>query len=45
MLADQPIIPLFVGVTKHLISQAVQGWQPNSSAVHPSRYMSLNRAR
>ena len=40
-MADQPIIPLYFGVSKNLISQRVVGWRANAIDVHPSRYLSL----
>ena len=41
LMADQPIIPLYFGVTKNLVSQRVVGWRANAIDVHPSRYLSL----
>jgi oligopeptide transport system substrate-binding protein len=29
MLADQPLIPLYFYVAKHLVNQRVRGWQDN----------------
>ncbi len=40
-MKDQPIIPLYYGVTKSLVSQRVIGWRANSVDVHLSRYLSL----
>jgi oligopeptide transport system substrate-binding protein len=40
-MKDQPIIPLYFGVTKNLVSQRVIGWRANSIDAHPSRYLSL----
>jgi len=41
VLKDQPIIPLYFGVTKSLVSQRVIGWRANPVDVHLSRYLSL----
>ena len=38
---DQPIIPLYFGVTKSLVSQRVIGWRANPVDAHLSRYLSL----
>jgi len=43
MLADQPVIPLYYGVTKSLVSQRVVGWRANSGGIHLSRYLSVIR--
>jgi oligopeptide transport system substrate-binding protein len=40
-MQDQPIIPLYFGVTKSLVSQRVIGWRANAVDIHPSRYLSL----
>ncbi len=40
-MADQPIIPLYFGVTKTLVSQRVVGWRANAVDAHPSRTLSL----
>ncbi len=42
-LKDQPIIPLYFGVTKNLVSQRVVGWRANPVDVHQSRYLSVTR--
>jgi oligopeptide transport system substrate-binding protein len=43
MIKDQPIIPLFEGVTRELVAQYVHGWQPSPTAVHLSRYLSIDQ--
>ncbi len=43
VMADQPIIPLYFGVTKNLVSQRVAGWRANAVDVHLSRYLSVVR--
>jgi oligopeptide transport system substrate-binding protein len=40
-LHDQPVIPLYYGVTKSLVSQRVIGWRANAVDVHLSRYLSV----
>lgn len=40
-MGDQPIIPLYTGVTRNLIAKHVSGWQPNPLDFYPSRYLSL----
>jgi oligopeptide transport system substrate-binding protein len=40
---DQPVIPLYFGVTKDLVSQHVIGWRPNPIGMHLSRYLSVVR--
>lgn len=40
-LRDQPIIPLFNGVTRNLVSQRVKGWTPNPIDFNLTRYLSL----
>jgi oligopeptide transport system substrate-binding protein len=42
MLEDQPLIPLYAGVNRELVSRRVHGWEPNPSAVHLSRYLSID---
>ena len=39
----QPVIPLYFGVTKSLVSQHVIGWRANAVDVHLSRYLSVVR--
>ncbi len=45
MLADHPVIPLYVFVSKHLVSPAVQGWGDNVLDYHYSHHLSLKAAR
>lgn len=40
-LADQPIAPLFHGVTRNLIAPHVAGWQPNPLDFYLTRYLGL----
>ena len=42
MLEDQPLIPLYAGVNRELVSPRVHGWEPNPSAIHLSRYLSID---
>lgn len=42
-MTDQPVIPLYFGVTKSLVSQRVIGWRANAVDVHLSRYLSVVR--
>lgn len=39
MLADAPVIPLYHGVSRYLVSPRIGGWQANSLDVHPARYL------
>ena len=39
MLADNPIIPLYFYVSKHLVSPDVSGFESNVLDRHPSRYL------
>lgn len=41
IMNDQPIIPLYFGVTKNLVSQRVAGWRANAVDVHLSRHLSV----
>ncbi len=41
MLADHPVIPLYVFVSKHLVSPAVGGWGDNVLDYHYSQHLSL----
>ncbi|MDX2144261.1 MAG: peptide ABC transporter substrate-binding protein [Rhodospirillaceae bacterium] len=40
-LDDQPIIPLYYGVTKNLVAPRVVGWTANPQDFYLSRYLSL----
>jgi oligopeptide transport system substrate-binding protein len=42
MLADDPVIPLYFYVSKHLVATSVEGWEDNILDIHPSRYLSLH---
>ncbi len=39
LLADQPVIPLYFYVSKHLVRDTVAGWAPNVLDEHPSKYL------
>ncbi len=39
MLADQPLLPLYFLVSKHLVSTTVGGWQENVMDHHLSQYL------
>lgn len=39
-MTDQPIIPLYYGVSKNLVARRVAGWKDNAADVHLSRYLS-----
>jgi oligopeptide transport system substrate-binding protein len=41
MLTDQPIVPLYYGATRNLVSRKVSGWRGNATDIHLSRYLSL----
>jgi oligopeptide transport system substrate-binding protein len=41
VMRDQPVIPLYHGVTKNLVAQRVVGWRANAVDVHLSRYLSV----
>ena len=43
VIADQPVIPLYFGVSKNLVSQRVVGWRANAMDVHPSRHLEVVR--
>ncbi len=43
LMTDQPVIPLYCGVTKSLVSQRVIGWRANAIDMHLSRYLSVVR--
>ena len=42
-LKDQPIIPLFNGVTRNLVGAHVKGWVPNPVDFNLTRYLSVSR--
>ena len=42
MLSDHPLIPLYVFVSKHLVSPAVSGWGDNVLDYHYSQHLSLS---
>jgi oligopeptide transport system substrate-binding protein len=42
-MKDQPIIPLFNGVTRNLVAAHVKGWQPNPLDFYLTRYLSISR--
>ena len=42
MLADHPVIPLYVFVSKHLVRPEVGGWSDNVLDYHYSRHLSLD---
>jgi oligopeptide transport system substrate-binding protein len=44
-LRDQPIIPLFNGVTRNLVAQHVKGWVPNAIDFNLTRYLSVSAAK
>lgn len=41
MLADNPAIPLYFYVSKHLVASSVKGWQDNILDIHPTRHLRL----
>ena len=42
MLADDPVIPLYFYVSKHLISTKISGWEDNILDIHASQYLGVN---
>ena len=44
MLADQPVIPLYFYVAKHLVSPRVQGWRDNAMNVVYSKNLDKDGA-
>ena len=42
MLADHPVIPLYVFVSKHLVRPEVRGWGDNVLDYHYSKHLSLD---
>lgn len=45
VLAEQPIIPLYFYVSKHLVRPTVSGWQDNVLDTHYSRHLSIDAPR
>jgi oligopeptide transport system substrate-binding protein len=43
MLADFPIIPIYFYTSRHMLSEAVKGWQDNAQDQHPTRFLSIVR--
>jgi oligopeptide transport system substrate-binding protein len=41
MLRDQPLIPIYFYVSKHMVSPRVRGWRDNVLDYHYSRHLSL----
>ena len=41
LLADQPVIPLYFYVSKHLVSRRVRGWEDNILDYHYSQHLSI----
>jgi oligopeptide transport system substrate-binding protein len=44
LLADHVVIPLYIYVSKHLVSPEVRGWQDNILNYHYSQHLSLGAA-
>ncbi|MEQ8207814.1 MAG: peptide ABC transporter substrate-binding protein [Woeseia sp.] len=44
MLDDHPVIPLYIHVSKHLVSPRVRGWQDNVLDFHYSQHLSLRES-
>jgi oligopeptide transport system substrate-binding protein len=44
MLADQPLIPLFFYVSKHLVAARLRGWQDNPLNVNYSKNLAIQEA-
>ena len=42
MLSDHPVIPLYIFVSKHLVSPEVEGWGDNVLDYHYSQHLSLS---
>ena len=42
MLSDHPVIPLYIFVSKHLVSPEVEGWGDNVLEYHYSQHLSLS---
>ena len=45
MLAEHPMIPLYFIVSKHLVSERVDGWQDNMLDYHYSQHLSIKQNR
>ncbi|MFV3075259.1 peptide ABC transporter substrate-binding protein [Niveispirillum fermenti] len=43
LLADHVVIPVYVHVTTHMVSDRVRGWHDNVRNLHLSRYLSVER--
>ena len=43
MIADQPLIPLYFYVAKHLVSPQVRGWRDNPENVVYSKELSKDQ--
>jgi oligopeptide transport system substrate-binding protein len=41
LLAEQPIIPLYIDARRRLVKPFVRGWAPNPMDLHPSRHFYL----
>jgi len=41
MLADNPVLPLYFYVSKHLISTRIDGWEDNILDIHGSQYLGV----
>jgi ABC-type oligopeptide transport system substrate-binding subunit len=41
LLSEQPVIPLYFSVSKHLVSPRVRGWGDNVLDYHYSQHLSL----
>jgi oligopeptide transport system substrate-binding protein len=44
LLDDVAIAPVFIGVTRNLVSQQVKGWKDNPTNFHRSRWLKLDRS-
>ena len=45
MIADQPLIPLYFYVAKHLVSARVKGWRDNAMGVVYSKHLAKERVQ
>jgi oligopeptide transport system substrate-binding protein len=41
LVADQPVIPLYFYVSKHMVSPDIRGFEANAVDRHPSRFLSF----